>query len=116
MGFTQPTGRPAAGERLPHHFTLTWPLAWRYVSVALSLRSLPLAVSQHPALWSSDFPRTVIYMARDCLSSSNPPQKSSISCPPRPVQKPGFFPEASQQGALRTEEKRVTMAIEYENR
>ncbi len=31
----------------------------RYVSVALSLRSLPLAVSQHPALWSSDFPRTL---------------------------------------------------------
>ncbi len=29
----------------------------RYVSVALSLRSPSLAVSQHPALWSSDFPR-----------------------------------------------------------
>jgi hypothetical protein len=23
MGFTQPTGRPVAGELLPHHFTLT---------------------------------------------------------------------------------------------
>jgi hypothetical protein len=91
-------------------------LAWRYVSVALSLRSLSLAVNQHPALWSSDFPRTVISMIRDCLSSSNPPQKSSISCPPRPVQKTGLFSWTSQQGALRTEEKRVTMAIEYENR
>ena len=27
-------------------------------SVALSVGSLPLAVNQHPALWSSDFPRT----------------------------------------------------------
>ena len=31
----------------------------RYVSVALSLRSPSLAVSQHSALWSSDFPRTL---------------------------------------------------------
>lgn len=31
----------------------------RYVSVALSLRSPSLAVSQHPALWSSDFPRSL---------------------------------------------------------
>src|SRR5205823_14037553 len=44
----------------------------RYVSVALSLGSPPLAVNQHSALWSSDFPRTV-KAARDCLSSSNPP-------------------------------------------
>ncbi len=40
-----------------------WPAAGRvtgcrwYVSVALSLGSPPLAVSQHLALWSSDFPR-----------------------------------------------------------
>ncbi len=33
--------------------------AGRYVSVALSLRSPSLAVSQHPALRSSDFPRTL---------------------------------------------------------
>src|SRR5712692_3073791 len=68
----------------------------RYVSVALSLRSPSLDVIQHPALWSSDFPRTY-YLAscltcaarsrdqaplagwlssiaiRDCLSCSNPP-------------------------------------------
>lgn len=29
---------------------------WRYLSVALSLESPPLGVTQHPALWSSDFP------------------------------------------------------------
>ena len=34
-------------------------VAGRYVSVALSLRLPPLAVSQHSALWSSDFPRTL---------------------------------------------------------
>jgi hypothetical protein len=33
--------------------------AGRYVSVALSLRSPSLAVSQHPALRSSDFPRAL---------------------------------------------------------
>ena len=32
-------------------------ISGRFVSVALSLGSPPLAVSQHPALWSSDFPR-----------------------------------------------------------
>src|SRR6266852_4682230 len=60
MGFTQPAGHPAAGELLPHHFALTrrqFGDVGRYVSVALSLRSPSLAVSQHPALWSSDFPR-----------------------------------------------------------
>jgi len=33
------------------------PLTWRYISVALSSESPPLGVTQHPALWSSDFPR-----------------------------------------------------------
>ena len=32
------------------------PHKWRLFSVALSLGSLPLGVTQHPALWSSDFP------------------------------------------------------------
>ena len=68
-----PVTRPI-GELLPHHFTLTghsaegkFPIlqrteiiprlsARRYVSVALSLGSPPLGVTQHPALWSSDFP------------------------------------------------------------
>jgi len=65
MGFTQPDGLPPAGELLPHHFALTrnslsvCRYSGRYVSVALSLRLLSLAVSQHPALWSSDFPRTL---------------------------------------------------------
>jgi hypothetical protein len=34
-------------------------VAGRYVSVALSLRSPSLDVIQHPALWSSDFPRAL---------------------------------------------------------
>ena len=56
MGFTQPTGHPAAGELLPHHFTLAPLKAGRYVSVALSIGSPLLGVTQHPARWSSDFP------------------------------------------------------------
>ena len=60
MGFAQPAGHPTAGELLPHHFTLTrilpWKDRWRYVSVALSVGSPPLGVTQHPARWSSDFP------------------------------------------------------------
>ena len=56
MGFTQPAGRPAAGELLPHHFTLTLLKAGRYVSVALSVGLPLLGITQHPAQWSSDFP------------------------------------------------------------
>ena len=50
---------PSAGALLPHRFTLTADLAARggLLSVALSLGSLPLGVTQHPALWSSDFPQ-----------------------------------------------------------
>jgi len=49
MGFTQPTGHPVAGGLLPHHFTLTFPLReGRYVSVALSVGSPLLGVTQHP--------------------------------------------------------------------
>ena len=40
-------------------------------SVALSLESLPLGVTQHPAPWSSDFPRTSV-------------GAPAIVCPPRP--------------------------------
>ena len=47
-GLPRPTGHPAAGELLPHHFTLTRPYGRRrYVSVALSLGSPPLGVTQH---------------------------------------------------------------------
>ena len=47
------------GELLPHHFTLTAERAGGGIfSVALSLGLPPLGVTQHPALWSSDFPRT----------------------------------------------------------
>ena len=42
------------------------PQKWRFFSVALSLGSLPLGVTQHPALWSSDFPHAAC-AARDYL-------------------------------------------------
>jgi hypothetical protein len=48
-GLPRPVGHPPAGELLPHHFTLTRPEGRRrYVSVALSLRSPSLGVTQHP--------------------------------------------------------------------
>ncbi len=45
-------------ELLPHYFTLTRRCSlWGGVfSVALSLGSPPVAISNRPALWSSDFP------------------------------------------------------------
>ena len=46
----------AAGELLPHRFTLTAREGGGLLSVALSMGSPPLAVSQHPALRSPDFP------------------------------------------------------------
>ena len=41
------------GELLPHLFTFALRL---YISVALSLESLPPGVTRHPVLWSPDFP------------------------------------------------------------
>ena len=60
VGFTEPTGHPAAGALLPHRFTLAAPLvrAGGLFSVALSCGSPRLAVGQHPALWRPDFPRS----------------------------------------------------------
>src|SRR5687768_6574147 len=51
---------PGAGALLPHRFTLTCArkrAIGGLFSVALSCGSPRLAVSQHPALWSPDFPR-----------------------------------------------------------
>ncbi len=47
------------GELLPHHFTLTGDprISGGIFSVALSLGSLPVGVTHHPALRSPDFPR-----------------------------------------------------------
>ena len=56
MGLAQPAGLPAAGELLPHHFTLAQFWIERYVSVALSVGLPLLGVTQHPARRSPDFP------------------------------------------------------------
>ena len=44
------------GGLLPRHFTLTRPGPGGIFSVALSFWLPRLGVTQHPALWSSDFP------------------------------------------------------------
>jgi len=46
----------AAGELLPHLFTLTGQRPGGIFSVALSLGLPPVRVTDHPALWSPDFP------------------------------------------------------------
>ena len=61
------------GELLPHLFTLTLirraPAQGGLFSAALSLGSPPVAVSDHPALWSPDFPlqRVVALQRPFCL-------------------------------------------------
>jgi len=59
MGFTKPTSHLAAGELLPHRFTLT--ISGGLISVALSLGFPPLGVTKHPALWSPDFPQKISF-------------------------------------------------------
>ena len=62
-GWGLPASRlaPGPGALLPHRFTLACPsheceAIGALVSVALSVASLRLGVTQHPALWSPDFP------------------------------------------------------------
>ena len=70
------------GELLPHLFTLTPGSAGAGIfSVALSLGSPPLGVTQHPALWSSDFPRAGSRPSRDHLACSGS-TSSSLMKPP----------------------------------
>ncbi len=78
VGFTEPLSHLSAGEPLPHLSTLTGQLSClsiiqlyfrRYISVALSLESPPLGVTQHPALRSSDFPLPAL-TGSDCLAYS----------------------------------------------
>ena len=68
MGFAEPAGHPAAGELLPHRFTLApapnrrrraGPGRWAVVLCGTFRGSPRLGVTQHPALWSPDFPRSV---------------------------------------------------------
>src|SRR5262249_61684831 len=61
----------AAGELLPHRFTLTARcraavcFLWHW-----SVESPPLAVSQHPALWSPDFPPARVRLAPATIQPS----------------------------------------------
>ena len=58
--------RRKRGELLPHHFTLTRRnRAGGILSVALSVRSPSLGVTQHPVLWSSDFPHSPTALQTD---------------------------------------------------
>jgi len=61
VGFTWPASHLTAGALLPHRSTLTQHCWAVYISVALSLGLPPLGVTQHPALWSPDFPHAPLF-------------------------------------------------------
>ena len=77
VGFTEPA--PSPGPLVRSYRTVS-PLpatrlrasAGGLLSVALSVGSRPLGVTQHPALWSSDFPRAVASAAA-CAAAWAPP-------------------------------------------
>ena len=85
VGFAEPTGHPAAGALLPHRFTLAVPLArgGGLFSVALSCGSPRLAVSQHPALWRPDFPRS----RRTGTAAAQPAPPAPQVCHPNPARR-----------------------------
>lgn len=71
MGFTY---APFVAKRAVSSY-LTFPplpIAWRFISVALSLESPPPDVIWHPTLWSSDFPHIQFFniSMRDHLAYS----------------------------------------------
>ena len=59
------------GALLPHLFTLTAPKAWRFVSVALSLRLPSPDVIRHLFPWSPDFPPLCVF--RHCTRAAIQP-------------------------------------------
>jgi len=69
VGFSKPAMSPLP---LVSSYLTFSPLPWTYhgglVSVALSLGLPPLGVTQHPALWSSDFPPAATMAAGDHLA------------------------------------------------
>jgi hypothetical protein len=83
-GLPCPFRHRKSGALLPHHFTLACPpaLARRrpggIFSVALSFESPRLAVSQHPALWSPDFPRRTTFR-RPAATTHRAPARSAGS-------------------------------------
>src|SRR5262245_13040529 len=88
VGFTEPAPSP---EPLVRSYRTVSPLpaarptrvgcgapAGGLLSVALSVGSRPLGITQHPALWSSDFPQAGTNPARDHLGDSVSISPSSV--------------------------------------
>jgi len=71
VGFSKPAGSPPP---LVSSYLTFSPLPWTnhggLVSVALSLGLPPLGITQHPALWSSDFPPAADGTSGDHLACS----------------------------------------------
>ena len=104
VGFAQPTSHPAAGELLPHRFTLAPVRDRRYrarsdrwaVCLCGTFRGSPrLGVAQHPALWSPDFPRQIHRRGRPTDSSAIKYRRRTSPSPSRTVRgwaRPGYSP------------------------
>jgi len=78
VGFTEPEASPPP---LVRSYRTVSPLPRACArgglfSVALSLGSLPLGVTQHSALWSSDFPQAV--QARPAAACGTPDSRSCL--------------------------------------
>jgi len=78
VGFTEPKASPPP---LVRSYRTVSPLPRAFArgglfSVALSLGSLPLGVTQHPALWSSDFPQAA--QARPAAACGTPDSRSCL--------------------------------------
>ena len=67
---------PAAGGLLHHRFTLTTANGGGLLSVALSRGSPRVGVTDHPALWSPDFPRTRAERGSATVWPTPPPRVS----------------------------------------
>ncbi len=86
VGFTMPRPSPVARCALtaPFHPCLSPRAIGGLLSVALSVASRRPAVSRHPALWSSDFPRH----PEGCRDPHSPPARVLSTVPRRGLEPP----------------------------
>ncbi len=83
VGFSKPAMSPLP---LVSSYLTFSPLPWTYhgglVSEALSLGLPPLGITQHPALWSSDFPPAAERRRRSPVLLRDPVRVKIVGCEP----------------------------------
>jgi hypothetical protein len=110
MGFAEPAMSPP--QLVSSYLTVSpLPAPWRggLLSVALSLGSPPVRVTDHPALWSPDFPLDFIAAQRSPTVSAdifniNPGGDSGKVASLQGIHRtvPGFLPTGLRQNAYRS--------------